>query len=104
MLITVVEIVHPLTEILKFSINLSLTLLFFPNSTGDTKLQLLSVTTREEESHVSMDNQTIVAISNLPVTISNAPRHPLPGKFSAIATHFQAVAEVPCFAIFPKKP
>lgn len=78
-------------------------LLFFPDTTSHSQLQLLPVATGKEEGHVPVDDQPIVAISDLPVIVSYAPRHSLPCKFSAIATHLKAVAEVPCLAVFAEK-
>lgn len=73
--------------------------LFFPDSTSYSQLQLLPVATGEEQGHVAVDDQPVIAISNLPVAIPDASRHPLPYQFPAIATHLQAVAEVLCLVV-----
>ena len=69
----------------------------------DTQLELL-VTAREEQGHVPLDDEPVVAIPDLPVTVSDAPRHPLPDHLAPSAPNLQAVAVVLCFCVISHEP
>jgi hypothetical protein len=43
----------------------------------DTQLELLPVTAREEQGHVPLDDEPVVAIPDPPVTVNDAPGYPL---------------------------
>lgn len=81
-----------------------ITSLLFPNPTSHPKLQFLPVSTREEKSHVSLNDETIKTVTHLSVAVPYAPRHSLPYHLPSIPTHFQAVAIVLCFIVITHKP
>jgi len=69
-------------------------LLLLPYPSSNAEFQLLLVPTREEESHVPLDDEPIVAVPNLPVAIPDAPWVPFPYKFPSIPPNLEAVAVV----------
>lgn len=73
--------------------------LFFPDPACHSQLQLLPVAAREEERHITMNDQTIIAVPYLPMAVSDASWDPLPYQFPAIATHFKTVTVVLCLII-----
>ena len=75
--------------------------LFPPNSTSNPQLQLLSVSTREEERNVALDNKAIVTVTNLPVAVPYASGNPLPDHLTSVGSNLQAVTIVFSFAIVP---
>lgn len=77
---------------------------FFPYTTCDSQLQLLSIPTRKIKAKVPLNYKTILTISNFPMTVANAPRNSLPCKLAAICANFQAVAEFLCFTVLTHKP
>jgi hypothetical protein len=70
-------------------------LLFFPYPPSNSQLQLLSIPTWEEESHVSLDNETIMAVPDLSVTISDTSWGTLPYEFPTICANLKAITIVP---------
>lgn len=53
-------------------------LLFFPDSTGYPQLEFLPITSREVECEVSWDDETVLTVTDFPVTVTDASRDPLP--------------------------
>lgn len=51
---------------------------FLPNPSGNPELKLLPVSTREKKCHVTLDYETIMAIPNLLIAITYAPRGSFP--------------------------
>lgn len=76
-----------------------LILLFLPYPSCNSQLQLLPVPTGEEKCHVSLDNETIMAVPDLSMAIPDAPWSTLPYEFPSICTNLQAVTIVPCFIL-----
>jgi hypothetical protein len=76
-------------------------LLLFPYPTGDPELELLPVTAGEEEGHVPLDDEPIMAVPHLPVAVTDAPGGALPYHLPAIGTDLQAVAVVLCIVLVP---
>ena len=77
--------------------------LFLPNSTCNPQFQLLSISTREEECNVALDNKAIEAVTNLPVAVSYASGDPLPDHLASVGSNLQAVTVVFSFDIIPHK-
>jgi hypothetical protein len=77
--------------------------LLFPNPTSNSKLQFLPVSPREEESHVTLDDETIKTVTHLPMAIPNASRYSLPSHLPPISTNLKAVAVVLCLIIITHK-
>lgn len=69
-------------------------LLLLPDPAGDPELQLLPITTREEERHVPLDDEAVVAVPHLPVAVADAPGGALPHHLPAVGAHLKAVAVV----------
>ena len=69
-------------------------LLLLPDPASDPQLQLLPVTTGEEQRHVPLDDEAVMAVPRLPVAVADAPRGALPYHLPAISTHLKAVAVV----------
>jgi len=69
-------------------------LLFLLDSLSDTQLELLPVTTYEEQGHVPLDDDPIIAIADLPMTVTHAPGHPLTDHLAPGAPNLQAVTIV----------
>lgn len=69
-------------------------LLFFPYPPGNSKLQLLPIPTGEEEGHASLDNETVMAVPNFPVTIPDTSRGAFPNKLPVAASNFKTVAVI----------
>ena len=69
-------------------------LLFLPYSPRNSQLQLLPVSTGEEKCHVPLDNETVMAVPDLPVAISDASWGTLPYELPAICTNLQTVAVI----------
>lgn len=69
-------------------------LLLLPNPSSNPELELLLVPTGEEEGHVPLDYEPIVAISHLPVAIPDTSWGTFPNKFPAIPPNLEAVAVV----------
>ena len=78
--------------------------LLFPDPPSHPQLQLLPVTAREEQGHVPLDDEPVVAIPDLPVTVSDAPRHPLPDHLAPSAPNLQAVAVVLGLSVVAHEP
>jgi hypothetical protein len=78
--------------------------LLLPDTTSDSEIELLTTATREEESHLSMDYEAIMAVTHLPVAIPDTSWHPLPYQLSTIATNLQAVTITLGILIFPHEP
>jgi hypothetical protein len=76
-------------------------LLLFPYPTSDPELELLPVTAGEEEGHVPLDDEPIMAVPHLPVAVTDAPGGALPYHLPAIGTDLQAVAVVLCIVLVP---
>lgn len=76
-------------------------LLLFPDATSDPELQLLPVTTREEQRHVPLDDEAVVAVPHLPVAVADAPRGALPDHLPPIGTNLKAVAVVLRLVLVP---
>lgn len=70
-------------------------LLLLPYPPSNSQLQLFSIPTREEESHVSLDNETIMAVPDLLVAISNTSWGTLPYEFPPICPDLKAITIVP---------
>lgn len=62
-------------------------LLLLPDPAGDPQLQLLSVAPREEQRHVPLDDEAIMAVPHLPVAVADAPRGAFPHHLPAITTN-----------------
>lgn len=69
-------------------------LLFFPNPPSNSQLELFFITTRKVQSHVPRDDESILTISDFPVTVSDASRNPLPRQFTAVSSNFQTVTKL----------
>lgn len=78
-------------------------LLLFPYPPCDAKFELFPISSREEKGHVALNNETIMTISDLPVTISNASWCALPDELPAISSNLQAIAVVPSFCLITHK-
>jgi len=78
-------------------------LLLLPDSPSDPQLELLPVPSREKQSHVPLDDQPVIAVTDLTVAVSDAPWHPLPDHLAPGASHLQAVAVVLCFCIISQE-
>lgn len=78
--------------------------LFLPDPPGDTQLELLPVAAREEQGHVPLDDEPIVAVPDLPVAVPDAPGHPLPDHLAPRAPYLQAVAVVLRFRVVSHEP
>lgn len=78
--------------------------LFFPYSSCHSKLQLLPLSPWEEQSHVTLDNETIETVTNLPMTVPYAPGYPLPNHFPPTPTYLKAVAIIFCLVVVTHKP
>lgn len=76
-------------------------LLFFPYSSSNSELKLLPIPTREKQGHISLDDETIMAIPDLTVAIPDTPWSTLPNEFPAIRPNFQAIAIVPSLILVP---
>lgn len=76
-----------------------LILLFLPYPSCYSQLQLLPVPTREKECHVSLDDETIMAVPDLSMAIPDAPWCTLPYEFPSICANLQAVPIVPSFIL-----
>ena len=68
--------------------------LLLPDPPGDPQLELLPVAAREEECHVALDDEPVVAVPDLPVAVPDAPRHALPCHLAPVPSNLQAVAVV----------
>jgi len=68
--------------------------LLLPDPPSDPQLELLPVATREEEGHVALDDEPVVAVPDLPVAVPDAPRHALPCHLAPVPSDLQAVAVV----------
>lgn len=79
-------------------------LLLLPDSPSDPQLELLPVPAREKQGHVPLDDQPVIAVTDLPVAVSDAPGHPLPDHLTPSSSHLQAVAVVLCFRIISHEP
>lgn len=75
--------------------------MFFPNPSSDPQLQLFPFSSREEQRHVSLYNETIMAVSNFLVVVPNASRVALPNQLPAISTNLEAVTEVSSVGFVP---
>lgn len=82
----------------------SILILFLPYSSGDSKFQLLPIPTREKQCHISLNDETIMAIPNFTVAISNTSWCTFPNQFPAIGPNFQAIAVVPGIIFVAHKP
>lgn len=69
-------------------------LLLFPDPAGDPELQLLPVATGEEQRHVPLDDEAVVAVPHLPVAVADAPGGTLPDHLPPVGTDLEAVAVV----------
>lgn len=78
--------------------------LLLPDTTSDSELELLTVATGEEESHLPVDYEAVMAVTHLPVAIPDTSWHPLPYQLPTVATNLQAVTVALRILIFPHKP
>lgn len=78
-------------------------ILFLPYSSCDSKFQLLPLPTREKQCHISLNDETIMAIPDFTVAIPNTSRCTLPNQFPAIGPNFQAIAVVPSIIFIAHK-
>ena len=76
-------------------------LLLFPDPASDPELQLLPVATGEEQRHVPLDDEDVVAVLHLPVAVVDAPRGALPVHLPPVGADLEAVAVVICLALVP---
>lgn len=83
------------------SLTILLFILFFPNPSRDPQLQLFPFPSREEECHVSLYNEAIVAVSDFFVVVPNASRVSLPYQLPAISTDLEAVTVVSGICFVP---
>ncbi len=70
-------------------------LLLLPYPPSNSQLQFFSIPTREEESHISLDNETIMAVPYLLVAISDTSCGALPYEFPPICPNLKAITIVP---------
>jgi hypothetical protein len=77
--------------------------LLLPDPAGYPKLQLLPVTPREEQCHVPLDDEAIMAVPNLAVAVTDASWRAFPYHFSPITTNLETIGIVPCFIFIPHK-
>lgn len=75
-----------------------------PDAASDSQLELLPVAAREEEGHLSVDDQAVVAVPHRPVAVPDAPRRALPRQLPSFPAHLQAVAEALCLALLAHEP
>lgn len=73
--------------------------MLLPDSPCDPEFELLPVATREAQGHVPLDDEPVVAVSDFPVTVSDASRDTLPGHLAVDASNLQAVAVVLGFGV-----
>lgn len=78
--------------------------LLLPDATGHPQLELLPGAAGEEECHVAVDDEAVEAVPHLLVAVPDAPGSALPRQLPPVPTHLQAVAEVPCLALFTHEP
>jgi len=76
-------------------------LLLFPDPASDTELQLLSVATGEEQRHVPLDDEAVVAVPHLPVAVADAPGGALPDHIPPVGADLEAVAVVLRLVLVP---
>lgn len=74
-------------------------LLFFPNPTGNPKLQFFTITPGKEEGHVALNDETIKTVANLSVAVPYGSGHPLPRHLPTIPTDLKAVGVILCLVI-----
>lgn len=83
---------------------MAFTLLLLPDPTGDSEFQLLSVATREEERHVSLNDKTIKTVANLTVAVPDAPGNSLPHHLPSVTSNLEAVAVVFSLVVITHEP
>jgi len=76
-------------------------LLLFPDPAGDPELQLLPVATREEQRHVPLDDEAVVAVTHLPVAVADAPWGAFPDHLPPVGADLEAVAVVLRLVLVP---
>lgn len=69
-------------------------LLLFPYAPCHPQLQLLAVSTGEEQSHVPLNDEPVMTVPNFPMTVPDAPGDTLPAELPTIGSHFEAVTEI----------
>lgn len=70
-------------------------LLLLPDAASNPQFQLLSLPAGEEERHVPLDYEAVVAVTHFAVTVPDTPGRALPYHLPAIGTHLKAIAIVP---------
>jgi hypothetical protein len=78
--------------------------LLLPDPPSDPQLELLPVTTGEEQGHVPLDDEPVVAVPDFPVAVSDATRDALPCHLAATASDLEAVAVVLGFNVVSHEP
>ena len=76
-------------------------LLLFPDPASDPELQLLPVATGEEQRHVPLDDEAVVAVPHLPVAVADAPGGALPDHLPPVGADLEAVAVVLRLVLVP---
>jgi len=61
--------------------------LLFPDPPSHPQLQLLPVTAREEQRHIPLDDEAIMAVTDLAVAVTDASRSTFPYHFPPITTN-----------------
>lgn len=79
-------------------------LLLLPDPSGDSELELFPVSAGEEESHVSLNYESVVAVSHFPVAVSDASRRSLPYQLPTVSADLEAVAIVPSLVLVSHEP
>jgi hypothetical protein len=78
--------------------------LLLPDPPSDPQLELLPVATGEEQGHVPLDDEPVVAVPDFPVAVPDASRDALPCHLTATASHLEAVAVALGFGVVSHEP
>ena len=70
-------------------------LLLLPDAARHPQLQLLPLPAGEEERHIALDYEAVMAVAHFAVAVPDAPGRALPYHLPAIGTHLKAIAVVP---------
>lgn len=71
-------------------------LLLLPDAASHPQFQLFPLPAGEEECHVPLDYEAVVAVTHFAVAVPDAPGCALPYHLPAIGTNLKAIAVVPC--------
>lgn len=70
-------------------------LLLLPYTASDTQLKLFPVATREEQCHVPLNYEAIMAITDFPMAVTDTARGAFPCELPAVGPNLKAVTEIP---------